>query len=322
MDVTRTFTTQAEFESADLSDVQHIQLGLEGIVDLGPIARAPRLTRITVDGTRVQTLLPLSGLSQLEELRLYENVALDDLSPLAGCRALKKLVVHPAASGLEVVRSLVELRDLTLFQASRTTTPLHWLGQLCALERLRVDRIRVDPEWLASASSLRVLDLSATTTSDLSALRALPQLRELGTSGNAVVDVAPLAALTHLRRLVLAHNQVEDITPLQGLVQLRHLDLSYNRITVLTPLAALRNLERLALDHNRVRCIAGLCGLEALRDLNLRHNRVEDLAPLQLLNHLRVLNRSGNPAPTQGLREPLASLLLQESRRCASRGES
>lgn len=95
----------------------------------------------------------------------------------------------------------------------------------------------------------KIVSITQTDLSDLSALSQLTALESLTLTGNAISDLTPLADLTSLRYLHLSNNHVRDLSPLQNLTALRSLYLDGNKIDNLAPLKGLKSLTTLSLRN-------------------------------------------------------------------------
>ena len=221
----------------------------------------------------VSDLTPLSGLTNLETLVLYNN-EISDLQPLA---------------------SLVNLRTLRL-ELNRIED-IGPLAKLHKLESLQITNNRIaDLGPLSGLSQLRTLWLSDNRIEDISPLGELASLRNLYLSGNRVTDLGIFAELA-LCDLRLAGNGIEDISALRRMNQettcFINLDLSDNAIRDITPIGELERLSSLNLSNNRIEDARGLRNPE-LRYLDLEGNklaRIPDLAVLEL----NAIKLGGNP---------------------------
>ncbi|HJN14556.1 MAG TPA: hypothetical protein QGH10_03645, partial [Armatimonadota bacterium] len=118
--------------------------------------------------------------------------------------------------------------------------------------RLRPTRAFTDITGLATATSLRELNLLGTHVSDVTPLAGLTNLESLRRHRTQVSDVTPLAGLTNLESLYLQGTQMSDVTPLAGLTNLRVLSLAGTQVSDLTPLAGLANLQYLDFSRGKV----------------------------------------------------------------------
>ena len=219
------------------------------------------LTSLHAPDARISDLTGIGMLESLEELYIYGNNSIRDVSPLVGLTRLRDL--NLARNEIEDIGPLAELTSLT--SLSLYGNPIRDIGPLARLRELT--RLRVE---------------HAVGVSDLSALSGLHNLTRLELSGNEIVDISPLASLTGLTRLSLQDNtQLSDIGPLAHVTQLEILMLGGTSVTDLGPLASLSQLSALGLEGTPVRDLGVLIGLTHLSQIDLRGNpELTDIQPL------------------------------------------
>ena len=166
--------------------------------------------------------------------------------------------------------------------------------------------VRMSRRLLHPLTSLRELDLSHNSISELPEGVLLACLRTLNLSHNAMVELGCSADLLALRlprleTLNLSHNRLKLVPPaLSGCRALRDVDLSANNISATDDAALLRGsattLERLSLADNRLLAApAGLWDLGSLRQLELQGNRLSALpGDVARLTELRELSLERN----------------------------
>jgi DNA-binding response OmpR family regulator len=139
-----------------------------------------------------------------------------------------------------LVRSLDDLRFLSLAETRITDAGVAHLARLRGLEELHLDDTEVGDaglETLAALPGLRVLDLKRTKITDagLARLQPLRGLRGLYLTGTAVTDagLAHLRGLAELETLILWDTGISDagLPHLRGLSRLRELILWNTRVT-------------------------------------------------------------------------------------------
>jgi internalin A len=220
-----------------------------------------RLTSLHAPDARIEDLTGIEALAGLEELYIYGNNAVSDVTPLTGLAALRDL--NLARNEIEDIGPLAGL--VTLASLSLTGNPIRDIAPLAALTGLQ----RLQVEHTAEVT-------------DLAALSGLVGLDRLELAGNQIVDVTPLAGLTQLRFLSLQDNaELMDIGPLLRLSRLETLSLAGTSVTDLSPLAHMPHLATLILEGTPVRDLGALIGLTHLSRVNLRGNRsLTDIQPL------------------------------------------
>jgi hypothetical protein len=180
---------------------------------------------------------------------------LDDLSPLARARELRKLrirgnfvthlrplealpqlaLVDATGNFIQDAGTLTDLRRqrfrvlglrrqvglyadtafLAACQSQETSSSARRLIQAIMWKTLSEDCVTANQRLLAT----KVLSLKDRDINDLSPLFGLEHLTSLNLSGNPIEDVSPLAASESLRYLDLTGTAVEDLSPLDGLMR-------------------------------------------------------------------------------------------------------
>ncbi len=274
--------------STSLTSLDLRELGL-GDEDLQGLEKMTNLTELDLRGNEMTDLSPLSGMANLEELRLSGDIAgnqeISDLIPLSGLSHLR--VLHLPSANIE---------DLS---------PLSGLTQLENLALTDSDSsqgLAEDITPLASLVNLKELYLKIAVISDLSPLSGLTQLESLRIRAeNYVTDYSPLSGMKHLKELEMPGNQFQqavDISPLSGLTSLESLRMGCN-IQDLEPLRGLTHLQSLQLTDrtsgsgdDTFDSLEPLSALTDLEDLELRSDTISDLRPLSGLTNLRSLTLS------------------------------
>ena len=176
------------------TELQHLQLRSNQIVDIRPLANLKRLDTLIILENRISDLTPLANLMELVELNARDN-PVSDVSPLADLRILKHL-------------------DLSRCQIV-DTTPLARLTKLRVLQ-LNHNQI-VDVRPLSNLRMLYKLEIHRNFIVDIRPLANLTHLTELNLSDNDIPDVSPLADLTDLETLDIRGIPAANYTPLDGL---------------------------------------------------------------------------------------------------------
>jgi Leucine-rich repeat (LRR) protein len=189
---------------------------------------------------------------------ILENVGSSAEGELSAAEAARvdALFLEGVAS-LEGIDCLSALRDLTIAGTSTLTS--------------------LAP--LANVPSLRTLNISWTSVTDLSPLAGL-ELEQLTAHDTAISDLAPLSDSKQLDTLVLYRTSVTTLVPLSKLVSLRTLQLNETQITALEPLANLSQLEVLGVGGTKIESALPLANLQSLRNLDLGGTLVDSLAPI------------------------------------------
>lgn len=154
------------------------------------LADMPRLREIYAPISKFDDISALANnLPVLEELNLQDSKVVD-LSPLAACKALKKLNIGPKVVDLSPLAGLTELEDLVIRGK---------LGDLSPLGGLQ---------------NLTDLNIAQCSITDVSGLAPLVNLQNLWLFGNhKLSNIAALASLKKLEFVSLPPS-VKDLSPL------------------------------------------------------------------------------------------------------------
>jgi hypothetical protein len=169
---------------------------------------------LRLDSNEITDLSPLSSLTELKSLILWDN-PISDLSPLS---------------------SLVNLERL-LLESFHTD-----------------DNKLVNLSALSGLTKLRILGLNNSQINDVSALSGLTNLEELYLSDNQISDISALSSLTKLTSLSLYNNQVKDVSAIRSMTKMMWLGLSGNQISDLSFLdvSAMPDLIRIDISDNPI----------------------------------------------------------------------
>ena len=136
------------FNNSPVSDLSPLA-GLKGLKrletyaskepDLSPLKGLTGLVRLRIGSSGVSDISPLSGLINLEELELFSNRRISDVSPLRSLRKLRWLRLErnniSDVSPLAVLSNLEEaqlqrnnISDLSPLDGLRENTEIHWFG--------------------------------------------------------------------------------------------------------------------------------------------------------------------------------------------------
>lgn len=136
------------------------------------ISRLDWMVWLDLEGTRVEDLTPLAGMTRMEKLDL-RGTPVADLSPLSGMGNLQNLFLEGTrVSDLSPLASCDRLRELWL-----DGTEVHDLSPL------------------ANCRRLRQLSIRGTGVTDLTPLTGLPELSVLDVTGSSVQDLSPVVSL-------------------------------------------------------------------------------------------------------------------------------
>ncbi|GAA5973534.1 hypothetical protein JCM21900_005457 [Sporobolomyces salmonicolor] len=198
-----------------------------------------------------ETVWPLRGLKELEELDLYDN-SLKSVKGLEGLDALTSLDL-----------SFNLLRSVSHFNDSSPSSPYAY-------------------------PKLTHLYLIQNKLSKIEGVKDRTSLEYLEYGGNRIRTIENLPISANLRSLFLGKNKITKIEGLEGLTGLRTLSIQSNRLTKIEGLDTLTQLEELYLSHNGLTKIEGLTKLTNLTTLDVGHNKI-DSVPVEELASLSEL---------------------------------
>ena len=249
------------------------------VPDFSALASIPNLQVFTINGELPVydplDLSPLRDLTHLQSLRINPSKGangikgVDSLSFLTGLTDLEslKITISPEVKDLSPLSGLTKLTDLSLF--GRFPAPdLGFLSGMSALNSLElwVEDVQ-DLSTLESLSELKMLDInfSSSVIDDISVFAKIEGLQSLtvqmssGAEENVPLSLEPLGHMTNLQELSFyASGYVtgDDLSPFTSLTGLRKLNLTVMsfdqgnyavRFSDLSPLAALTKLEDLSI---------------------------------------------------------------------------
>ena len=244
-----------------------------------------------VNSNTVSDWQPLSGLTNLHTLELYNN-NISDISALSGLTNLHTLYLH--SNNISDISALSGLTNLhTLWLENNNISDISALSGLTNLYTLLLTSNNVSDISALSALNLTQLGLQDNNISDISALSGLTNLTLLWLQSNNISDISALSAL-NLTQLGLSSNNISDISALSGLTNLTSLWLQSNNISDISALSTLTNLNTLGLQSNNISDISALSGLTNLTSLWLQDNNISDISALSTLTSLTRLWLSNN----------------------------
>ncbi|MXV77593.1 hypothetical protein F4001_04495, partial [Candidatus Poribacteria bacterium] len=240
------------------------------ISDLTPLANLTQLQNLRIGDNLISDLTPLAGLTQLKSLGIHDNL-ISDLTPLNGLVQLKYFSFH--TNPLEDISALAHLKEI---EGLVFWDPIPDISPLSEMTQLKTLKFKVPPP-------------------EINSLAPLTQLTSLELDNANITDISSLAGMAELRTLILYRNQIEDITPLSGMTKLEKLELYKNNITDISPLAGMTELKELRLEGNNIKDISPLTNLTKLSVLGLERNQIQDVKPIENLQELTVLYLKHNP---------------------------
>lgn len=241
--------------------------------------------------------IPLERLAALEELVVQEVTAFGGIECASGLGAL---YVHEGS--VEDISPLTALERLkVLFLGRKSFMPLELLTSLRALEELYLINVLSDAnlEFVGRMPWLRLLDIEANGSLDLSPLAELSELETLNMDGTIPADVGQpsdlrgigfVSRMPHLKEFSAYLSEIQDIDGFTGLRELEVLLLTSNAVVDLTPIAGAERLWYLNLRENQVTSLEPIRGLSALQELYVQFNPLADLGAVAEMSELTELH--------------------------------
>jgi internalin A len=172
-----------DLTAADMNKVTSIYAYQEeGIQNLTGLEQAVNISRLVLDGNRIEDFSPLAALTKLKMLTL-NGTGISDLTPLSGITGLKQLLATGnSIRDLAPLQNLKEITDLLLEN-----------NQITNLEPL-------------AGMPITWLTLSGNQINDLAPLAKVPTLTNLYLANNQISDITPLLSLPELEHVDLSGN--------------------------------------------------------------------------------------------------------------------
>ncbi len=264
--------------------LKRLMLWNTAVVDLSPLEGMP-LEELHLGSTKVADLSVLRGMP-LKSLRLHYS-EIKDVGMLTNCQSLNQITVPRNAKNIELLRRLPNLERISFVEDSKTYRPDKTAAEFW-----------MDYTWMAALRKAAItpnkqnqledgtwdIDLSQSTISELSVLRAVP-ISRLSVGGTAVTDLSPLKDMK-LKALYLWHTKVVDLSPLRGM-PLEELNLGVTKVADLSVLRGMP-LKRVWLHYcSEVKDVALFANCQSLREITLPPNAKN----IELLRKLPNLER-------------------------------
>ena len=115
---------------------------------------------------------------------------------------------------------------------------------------LRKDVSEITKDYLIT---LREIDLSECSISNLEGLQYATNLNSIDLSKNEIIDASLLSKLQKLSNLELSENKIEDVSFLNNLKKLKNIGLDGNNISHICSLSNLKNLNLINISNNKIR---------------------------------------------------------------------
>ncbi|MBE9226377.1 leucine-rich repeat domain-containing protein [Phormidium sp. LEGE 05292] len=227
---------------ATLTNLNSLKLAIDYSVknepwlDLTPLSRLTRLTRLDLRGYEIGDLSPLQTLTRLTRLEL-DGCGINDLTPLQTLTELTYLQIgSKCLADLSPLKFLINLTELQIWGRETSITDLSPLASLTKLTKLYLSSGLIsDLSPLQRLTELTYIDCRSAKITDVSPLASLTKLEHLNLVGNQITDISPLRSLVNLRDLYINNNPIEDTSPLLFLPKLEYCSVRIQRLTVFAP---------------------------------------------------------------------------------------
>jgi Leucine-rich repeat (LRR) protein len=292
---------------AKLSALQELVAYKATPTDISALRHCRSLSRLQLNVEFVQDLSPLAELHNLERVELW-NYRGQALWPAAAVRFLSLVGCAGSAVDLTPVASWNEIRMLQLSQGQiKGRLPIlptveflgiagcndgHFsaLSGYTALEQLfAYDSDVSDLAPLANCARLRTVSLSKTRISDFDPLLDKPLLSDVDVSETKVTHISKLSWLPDLRALRADKTAVADLSGWNPHSAITSLSLANTQVTDLSPLGGTQ-LRWLNVSDTPISDLAPIDRLPALTGLLFSRTLVSDLKPV--LRHPQLLHDS------------------------------
>lgn len=266
------FSAEKAILSSDLWGITELTMPGE-VSSYSDLLYFPYLTSLTITGSEVAGMQPLSYLANLVNLSITDaRLSSNDLAVIAALPNLENLTLSNCR--LSVISNLAGAHKLQNLDLSNNT-------------------IR-DVSALSFMTQLKTLNLSHNALTNLSYLSALSNLEVLDVSYNSIASIVPLTSCTSLTQLNIANNSISALTGIEPLVNLTKFNAADNLLTDTSLLLHNTNLETLILSRNTLTEIGALGALNKLSYLDISYNEIAALPQWKKGCALTQINASHN----------------------------
>lgn len=278
-------------ESGDLGELDklgsliRLEISQCAINSLAPISRLTNVRELVLtNDNAVRKLTELKTLTHLVKLNL-NNTPVSDLSPLQAVQSLKSLdVTGTNATDLAPLVGLEHLSEITISGNSAQGLQKLSGSSITKLNIIEFQR-PIDTIGIGGLRKLRDLQIMTPVGLSLSPLRGLTDLSRLSIIGTSTVFGNPNAVI-----------QLQDVQAIGALINLKVLVLARVAVSDLGFITPLGNLEELTVNFTPLVDIGRISELQSLRKVGLAGVPVVDISPLLTLSNLEELDVQGSPA--------------------------
>lgn len=245
-----------------LRDTFH-QLNLRGneLTALPDLSVCPGLTVLNIRENSITSLEPIRTCTKLKELYAGSN-QITDFSILEPMIYLTTVdVANNGVTSLDFLKNTTLLKEVD-FSGNTELTDLSILSRNAeTLESATLEYLsQADLSVLAACKNLKVLDITACDTDDVSFVRDMRGLETLQAAGNRIHYLSPLFECRGLKLINLAYNDISSLTgfPPTLTANYWYLYLQHNHLETLDGLTPSENGTVLALQGNPLQNIDAL----------------------------------------------------------------
>lgn len=162
----------------DLTQLRTLSFSHNGITDTEALSNLTKLTYLNMSGNPLtdEDLKPLSSLTNLEKLYLYDLKKITDVSPLSKLSKLTFLHIGHN-SKLKSVKSLTSLKKLKYLRLNHTkVSDLSYFGKFGALVKLDLGKCPVDTDTVSHLKECKKLEKIVLEMGDVDTYNAIVDL--------------------------------------------------------------------------------------------------------------------------------------------------
>lgn len=275
--------------------------GNDRIQTLDPLSNLSQLRELQCQATGISSLEPLESLSDLRNLN-FSDTRVDDLWPLEGLTKLEKLSFD--RTPVDRLLPLMELQELGNIYCDQTQIPEEEIIVFMQshpdclvvyqIAELELWWEKLPDVWkLLAETFLKTNDaLTREQLQELVNLRRidLSDFPEMDERSIEITSLKYIEKLLFLEELKFSNTSVTSLEPLRGNPTLRVLVCNNNPIETLEPLSEVSNLEVLDVQNTPIESLEFLAGLHSLKKLNCSGTQIRKLKGLENLNNLEHLD--------------------------------
>lgn len=275
-------------------NLPELYLDGSGIETLIPVVRFVALTSISVsNNNKLADLLPLQEVKTLRQFTA-KNTSVQDATGLMENFLLERIDLEgsPILS-ISALSGLPELSYLNVnsSQVKEVEFPVFLLSRPDVLIIYRSDSLfnwweGLDQEWKQVLSEKYKLSASPTTEE----LHRLTSVASLALERVSFTSLEPLTIFSNLRKLTIFDAPTMVLNPLRQLTKLTILKLSQLPAIDYLPISGLVNLEELDLSNTGIEELIALSKLTNLKKLNLSGTNIKSLKGIETIKKLEELD--------------------------------